>query len=96
MPDDKPRRQNRRYNIVVTRSAEKELSKLNRITRARIGNAIDQLRLSPRPRGSEKIAGSENQRRIRVGDFRVIYTIDDRVVTITVIRVGNRRDVYRG
>ncbi|MBL8877000.1 MAG: type II toxin-antitoxin system RelE/ParE family toxin [Phycisphaerae bacterium] len=83
------------YSIVFKKAAEKELAAVNSRDRARIAVAIDQLAITPRPHGCEKLSGAESLWRIRVGDFRVIYQIEDRIVTVTVVRIGNRRDVYR-
>ena len=51
---------------------------------------------NPRPRGVEKLEGRENRYRIRVGDYRVIYEIHDEVLLVLVVRIGHRREVYRG
>jgi mRNA interferase RelE/StbE len=83
------------YSIVFKKAAEKGLAAVNPRDRQRIAAAIDQLATTPRPHGCEKLSGPESLWRIRIGDFRVIYQIEDRMVTITVVRIGNRRDVYR-
>ena len=83
------------YLIVIIPRAEKQLEAVAEPFRRRIRNAIVALADNPRPHGVAKIAGSVNEYRIRVGDFRVIYLIEDRVVTVTVTRIAPRDDVYR-
>jgi mRNA interferase RelE/StbE len=61
----------------------------------RLERAVDALAGNPRPLGCMKMAGSANQWRIRVGDYRVIYAIDDNAQEVTILRVGHRRHVYR-
>ena len=83
------------YEVVILPSAQKELEGLDRqpvIKRLRA--AIMKLREDPRPRGATKLAGRDGWR-IRVGDYRVIYDIDDVVRIVSVEEVGHRRDVYR-
>ena len=61
-----------------------------------IDNTIRSLADNPRPAGSIKLEGSDDLYPIRKGDFRIIYRIEDEALIVTVTRVGNRRDVYRG
>jgi mRNA interferase RelE/StbE len=61
----------------------------------RVMKALATLKHTPRPVGATKLEGIEEAYRIRVGDYRVLYRIQDRVLTVTVVRVGHRRDVYR-
>lgn len=82
------------YKIVITAPAEKTLDKLPVQTAQRIVSSIYQLAANPRPPGCVKLAGSNNYR-IRVGDFRIIYSIEDEILTVIVLKIGNRRDVYR-
>lgn len=81
------------YRIEVKASAAKELAKLDRNVATTIAGVIAALAENPRPHGSSKLVGSDRMR-VRVGDYRVLYVIEDEVVTVTVIRVGHRRDVY--
>jgi len=55
---------------------------------------IDGLATDPWPTGSKKLVGEIDLWRVRVGDFRIIYTIEDEVLVVHVVRIGNRRDVY--
>jgi mRNA interferase RelE/StbE len=62
--------------------------------RDRLRAAIDALAVEPRPRGAEKLAGRDDYR-IRVGDYRVVYAVDDRDRLVLVARIAHRREVYR-
>jgi mRNA interferase RelE/StbE len=84
-----------RYEINIKPSAAKELERLGtKKERARIIAAIRALARDPRPSGCTKLAGTEGYR-IRIGTYRIVYTIEDNRLTITVIKIGHRRDVYR-
>jgi len=82
------------YGLSILRRAQKELSHTPPDAYRRIVEAIRELGESPRPAGCLKLSGRDGWR-IRVGDFRVIYEIDDESRTVTVLSVGHRRDVYR-
>lgn len=84
----------RKYTVELTGPAAKQVRRLEPGDRRRVLAAIDSLTDHPRPPGVRKLVGEVNVWRIRTGDFRVIYEIDDRRVSILVVRVGNRRDVY--
>ncbi len=83
------------YRIELTSRAARQFAELEAPLQKKIGARIDALGRDPRPPISRKLVGSDDLYRIRVGDYRVIYRIEDRVVLITVIRIGHRRDVYR-
>ena len=83
-----------RFEIRVKRSVVKELLKLSRNDNRKVMARIQGLSENPRPSGCEKLAGHESYR-VRQGDYRIIYTIDDGRIVVEVIRVGHRRDVYR-
>ncbi len=84
------------YSLAFKASARKELLRLGTAAdRKRILTAIQRLAESPRPVGSEKLAGADLLYRIRVGDYRVVYEIVDDELLVTVIRVAHRREVYR-
>lgn len=83
------------YTIVYRPSARKALLDLPDSVTRRIEPAIDALAANPRPIGVKKVAGSRNLHRIRVGAYRVVYEIHDDIITVVVVRIGNRRDVYR-
>ena len=82
------------YSVVIKRSAEKEIEHLPAGIRRLVVRRILALADDPRPHGSQKLAG-EDKYRIRQGDYRVVYTIEDAIVTVTVVRVAHRSDVYR-
>ena len=84
------------YAIKLKRSALKAIESLGAATKRRIWEAIEGLAKEPRPRGCRKISGpEENRYRIRVGDYRIIYRVNDDKILILVVRVGHRRDIYR-
>ena len=82
------------YELLIKRSAAKELEALPTTHRRRVAARIRQLSATPRLPGVEKLSGAE-QNRIRQGDYRVLYEIDDGRKTVTIVRIGHRRDVYR-
>jgi mRNA interferase RelE/StbE len=84
------------YRIQFAPSARQQLGRLPRSMQRRIAARIDQLAISPRPRGSIKLEGEDDLYRIRVGKYRVIYGIHDDELIVLILRVGHRRDVYRG
>ena len=90
-----PASQEVKYEIELTRRAEKELIKLIAADRKKMSKAIDELADTPRPPGVRKLQGFENEWRIRVGTFRVIYTIEDKNRKILIFRVTDRKDAYR-
>jgi mRNA interferase RelE/StbE len=83
------------YRIEFTRSAEKDLRRLERSRIASILQEISCLSIDPRPHGVKKLAGAERSYRIRLGDYRVVYEIEDDVLLVLVVRVAHRKDVYR-
>ena len=82
------------YEIRFKPSAAKELAKLPRDVQRRIAPAIEGLAANPRPPGVEKLAGTDAWR-IRVGDWRIVYAIEDRVLVVLVLHIGNRREIYK-
>lgn len=84
-----------RYTVEFRRSAEKDLRRLEPAVQRRVLRAAETLADNPRPNGCRKLQGSENAFRIRVGDYRVIYTVDDAVLIVAIERVRHRREVYR-
>ncbi len=83
------------YIIEFARSAQKDLQKLPHEQRQRIARRVDRLAENPRPPDVTKLSGFEDVYRIRVGDYRVVYEIQDQRLLIFVIRIGHRGDVYR-
>jgi mRNA interferase RelE/StbE len=85
----------REYTIVFARSARKELQALDRSVSARILKRIEALTRQPRPSGCKKLEGTDNLWRIRVGDWRVVYAVDDTRSLVEVSVIRHRREVYR-
>ena len=82
------------YSIVITSSAEKDFRRLDRSIKNRVTVAILALADDPRPPGCIKVKSEEGVWRIRVGEYRVAYTVDDQAKVATVVRVGARGDFY--
>lgn len=82
------------YQVSLTASAEKELRGLPAKTVARIVPRLEALAAAPRPPGCKKLKGGDNEWRIRVGDYRAVYEIDDTAQTVDVTRIAHRREVY--
>jgi mRNA interferase RelE/StbE len=82
------------YSVFIGRSAARELAGLPLIDRRRVVVRISGLSQDPRPPGCEKLSGQDKYR-VRQGDIRVLYEIDDRESTVTVVKVAHRRVVYR-
>lgn len=83
------------YKIEWKHSAKKELRKLEKAVTLRIINAVEDLASEPRSKGSRKLQGSEHLYRVRVGDYRVVYAIKNKVLLIEVIRIGHSEDIYK-
>jgi mRNA interferase RelE/StbE len=81
------------YAVSILRRAQKELGQLSSPSFERVCDAIRLLADNPRPSGSRKLVGRDGWR-IRVGDYRVIYEIDDSARTVLVLHIGHRRDIY--
>jgi mRNA interferase RelE/StbE len=84
-----------RYRVEVTPSAARQLRKIDRPSARRLQGAIELLALDPRPPASRRLRGRPGYR-VRIGDWRVIYTVDDGILLVLVLRLGHRRDVYEG
>ena len=82
------------YKVSIKRDAEKDLSDLSKNDLRKMTQKIQHLAKNPRPQGCEKLKGEEGYR-IRQGDYRVVYLVDDQEKQVRIIRVGHRREVYR-
>ncbi len=82
------------YSLLIKPSAIKELGALPPKDRRKIAARIAGLASEPRPHGSEKLSGLE-QYRVRQGDYRVVYSVDDEACAVLIVKVGHRRDIYR-
>jgi mRNA interferase RelE/StbE len=85
----------KKYEVVISSSAKRELKKLPKEVIAEITRAIFALADNARPQNCKKLEGYTNAYRIRIGDYRVIYTIDDDVLIITIVAVRHRKEAYR-
>jgi len=84
------------YRVLIKASAAKEIEAVDpKKDRQRIVAAIRSLADDPRPAGCEKLAGEDDRYRIRVGRYRIIYSIGDDELLVFVVRIGHRKDVYR-
>jgi mRNA interferase RelE/StbE len=84
-----------RYRVEVSKPAGKQIAGLDRTAQNRIIDRLTALGDNPRPAGSKKMAGPEAFWRIRVGDYRVVYSIEDARLVVLVLKIGHRREVYR-
>jgi mRNA interferase RelE/StbE len=82
------------YDVALTSSAERELRRLSGQLIARIMPRLETLASNPRPSGCKKLRGGDDEWRIRVGDYRVVYTIDDTELRVEVTRIRHRSEVY--
>ena len=82
------------YKVIFSKRAEKELDKLPKRIVLDLLQLIEGLETNPRPVGSKKLSGYFNCHRVRRGDYRVVYTIEDDILTIEIVRVGHRKDIY--
>ena len=85
-----------KYNVFLSRRAEKEVLSLDDKTYSRIITVIFSLGDDPRPSGSRKLKVRDSLWRVRVGNFRIVYSIDDRVRIVGISRVSDRKDAYNG
>ena len=83
------------YTVTFARSARKDLEALDPPIAARVLVSIEGFAHNPRPAGARKLQGAQPLWRIRVGEYRVIYSVDDRLDVVDVVRIRHRRDVYR-
>lgn len=84
------------HRVEFTTAAAREVRKLDPQTRRRVVAGIGALEYDAPPPGARKLTGFDDAWRIRIGDYRVLYTIDGAEILVTVFRVAHRRDVYGG
>jgi mRNA interferase RelE/StbE len=82
------------YSVFIERYAQKQILKLDKKAIPIIKDAIAGLAEDPRPHGFKKLKGEEAYR-IRVGDYRIIYEINDRKIIVTIVSVGHRKNIYK-
>jgi mRNA interferase RelE/StbE len=85
-----------KYSVELKSSARKELERLPANLVQRIFPKLEALASDPRPAGCKKLKGGQHDWRIRVGDYRVVYAIDDEKLLVSVTRIRHRSDVYDG
>lgn len=83
------------YQVLITRSAEKQLKKMTLQVQRKVAAVIMSLAIEPRPYGSKKLTGTVSSYRVRVGDYRIIYDIYEHEIVVSVLKIGHRRDIYR-
>ena len=83
-----------KYKITIKKSAAKELEGIPAKDLRKIVKQIRTLALKPRPQGSQKLSSKE-QYRIRQGDYRIVYSIDDNEMIVDIVKIGHRREIYR-
>ncbi len=81
------------YHLVIDRYAQKQLGKIPPPHFNRIIKAINDLAKDPRPNGYRKLTGRSGYR-IRIGDYRVVYNVEDKILTVFVIDIGHRKNIY--
>lgn len=84
------------YQIKVLRKASRQLKTLPKDVQSQIRSEIRTLSENPRPPGVKKLSGAGDFYRIRVGNYRIIYEIQDKVLLVLIVGVGHRREIYRG
>ena len=84
------------YSLVIKKSAAKELESVpGTKDRQRIVDRIQSLAANPRPPGVEKLSGAAEKYRIRQSDYRVVYEIDEKVLAVSIVKIGHRKDIDR-
>jgi mRNA interferase RelE/StbE len=83
------------YRVVIEDGTARAIRKLDRDVQRLVVAKLERLAENPRPPGSKKLEGAEDLHRVRVGDHRIVYRIEDQVLLVLVVRVAHRSDVYR-
>ena len=83
------------YSLAILPAALRQLTELPRLEQRRLKERIDRLAVDPRPPGVKRLHGRREYLRLRSGDYRAIYTVDDDRFTVLIIKIGHRREVYR-
>jgi mRNA interferase RelE/StbE len=82
------------YVVIIENKAQKEFLKLPATYHHLVKKDIDALTANPRPHGVKKLMGSKDAYRVRVGDYRILFTIDDKRKIVTIYRIRNRKEAY--
>jgi mRNA interferase RelE/StbE len=83
------------YNVIIDKQILKVLDNIPEIYLLKIRSAINALSENPRPQGCKKLSNSENNYRIRIGVYRIIYSIEDNILLVKVIRIAHRQSAYK-
>jgi mRNA interferase RelE/StbE len=83
------------YQVIFAKSAQKELDKLPKAFGLKVLAKIEVLSDNPRPHGCKKLEGSQNNYRIRVNDYRIIYSIYDKELIVDIVKIDDRKQIYR-
>ena len=83
------------YEVEISRTAERQLKKLPPPDQRRVARAMLLLADDPYPRGTRKLLGYEDIFRVRVGQYRILYSVSERSLIVIVLKVGHRKDIYR-
>ena len=83
------------YQVELAPAAKRQIRKLPQATQDRILDKLEELAATPRPPGAKRLENAQGLWRVRVGDYRVVYQVEDQVLMVLVVRVGHRRVAYR-
>lgn len=83
------------YKLEILPAAKRQLDRLPADARRRVSEAVNRLGENPRPAGVKKLAGEESLYRVRAGDYRIVYRIEDNRLLVLLLKIGHRREVYR-
>jgi mRNA interferase RelE/StbE len=83
------------YRVLFVSRAERGFKRLSADVQDKIISEINSLIENPRPAGAVKLTGSDNLFRVRIGDYRIIYAIEDDLLVVLIVEVGHRREIYR-
>ncbi len=83
------------HKVLISPAARRDLKRILGPERRRIAAAIDGLADEPRPHGAVKLVGEAKLYRVRVGDYRIVYTVEDGRLIVLIVRVGHRKDIYQ-
>ncbi len=84
-----------KYSLEISRTAEKQIKKLTRDEQICVAKAILSLAIDPFPRGSRRLSGYDDVFRIRVGIYRILYSVAQKKLIIIILKIGHRKEVYR-
>lgn len=84
-----------KYKLSISSSAEKKLKKIPKKDLVKVIEKIQSLSINPLPEGCRKLSGEENVYRVRQGNYRIIYEIENKKLIILVLKIGHRKDVYK-